>query len=134
MICSICNEGIEKREHSAGYATDSSKRKICYQCCADQDREYMNVHDRITLYLAKRDDQWHVTNWPGTLAMLALVNVRRNGHNWGLTRRDAWFQADDGAWWWGVSYGDWTDLIHCKKLLHEPVNVKWGLGTSIDRG
>ena len=108
--CHIC--GNETNE-GARY----NDKPTCYSCCGDLDREWMRTHDRITLYLTHRN-KWEVTNWPGTMRYNAAVRVNPHGHNWGLTRRDAWFTDYDGQSWWGVSYGDMTELVHCRKLKH----------------
>jgi len=75
---------------------------------------------KITLYLVKRGDGWHVTNWPGSLDFRANVDVHPRGHFSPLAgymeRRDAWFKDGDGHIWHGRSIGDWTELCHCKRL------------------
>jgi len=99
-----------------GYGINKDGKKFCYQCCAIQDIEYMATHDRICLYLTTINEKWVVTNWPNSLQMAATVSIKPNGHNWGITRRDAWFTDANNNKWWGVQYGDNTEIIHCKKL------------------
>ena len=116
MTCSICNKAITKPNHGGtGYGVDADDNKVCYACCGNQDAAYMDENDRITLYLSKGE----ITNWPGTYRRRAVVVEKKRGHNWGLTRRDAYFR--NGAdYWWGVQYGENTELCHCRKLKHRP--------------
>jgi hypothetical protein len=91
---------------------------MCYTCCAEDDKAWMEGHDRITLYLdehAKPSGKMNyaVTNWLGSLRFSARVST--GGHNWGLVRHDVWFTDHAGAKWWGVHVG-MTDLVHCRKL------------------
>jgi len=60
-------------------------------------------------------DKGEITNWPGTLRFNVLW--RKTGrHNWGLTRHDVWFIGPEGQAWWGVRYGDNTQIVHCKRI------------------
>ena len=97
---------------ASGYAL-SNDNKICYECCADIDREYMEKHGKITLYLKEADAS--VSNWPGTLKF-DLYSQKKSKHNISKERIDAWFRDDNGNWWWGVHYGFSNDIIHCKKI------------------
>lgn len=119
-ICCGCDKPIPKpkNEFTTGYGVDSQGRKFCYECCAEQDREWMREHDKITLYLVENKDihplQMEVTNWPGTLRL--LVRGRSSSrHNWAGKRQDVWFRFE-GNMWWGRQYGYHSQLCHCKRI------------------
>lgn len=128
-----------------GYGiTTRGKRqvKICYECCGKRDRKYMETSDRIMLYLSKIDHgggycaldrkdehirrtsyakyletnshHWEVSNWPGTLKF--RCQEKKGRHNIAGTRHDVWFTDHQGNEWWGVQYGEWTQICHCRKL------------------
>lgn len=111
-----------------GYGADNSGRLICYACCGERDKRDMIKTGRATLYLTQpehsgpslRLDSYgpsghaQVTNWPGTMRLNAYV--RRGFHNIARYRYDAWFTGPDGKPWHGVTYGDNTQICHCKRL------------------
>lgn len=101
-----------------GYANvreDGVEKKVCYDCCGKRDIAYMTDEGRIALYLTVTDGKQFVSNWPGTLKM--PVRYSRSGrHNIAGTRETVWFTGPDGREWWGVSYGQWTQICHCKRL------------------
>lgn len=100
-----------------GYATDSEGRKVCYACCAEQDKTYMRDHDKTTLYLSKdTSDQWKVTNWPGSLTIKPDYVKRSKGYGFGreYDRHDVWFTFQ-GDRWHGINQGD-NQLLRCRKL------------------
>ena len=80
---------------------------------------------KITLYLdcerwkdqRKKDSSIRacmgtVQNWPGSLKI--PCHTRCGDHNIARTRYDVWFKFE-GYEWWGVYYGEDTQLIHCKR-------------------
>lgn len=99
-------------ESSNGYGTDSKGNTFCYECCAKQDIEHMQKNGRIALYLVKKDNGYEVTNWPSSLKFKAFVRV--GNHNICKNRYDAWFWMDN-VQWHGVTYGDFTQICHCRK-------------------
>lgn len=130
FICTNCNQHInyDSEGVGTGYATGENDTKICYQCCADLDMEYMRNHGEICLYLSLDTDKTgrvdivksaigrhvsgKVTNWPGTLEFRAGGKIGR--HNFVGVRYDVWF-AFEGYFWHGVTYGDFTQICHCKR-------------------
>lgn len=50
-ICSICKNEIEESK----YAKDNKDNKICYSCCAEEDKKYMVEHGKNTLYLIEEN-------------------------------------------------------------------------------
>lgn len=136
--CDMCGQN-----KSTGYGVDrDTGDRICYRCCGELDRDAMaecEPGDRFMLYLTfdkqfpppHRETRnpiilrgrtiWHdkgtVSNWPGSLEFDTL-RIKEGRHNIAGVRYDTWFQDHTGAWWWGVQFGDWTQVIHCKKLKH----------------
>lgn len=120
-VCNVCHKWCN------GYGLDSVNNPVCYECCAEGDKQTMRDTGKITLYLSKTADYeelqqrlgnakpsgWQVSNWPGSLVIPCMkVNVGR--HNIAGKRYDAYF-IFEGYIWHGVQYGDNTQLIHCKR-------------------
>lgn len=103
---------------TTGYGTDPETGEThCFACCALRDRAAMVEDGRATLYLCDGEpgQRSTVTNWPGTLRF--EVNARCNGrHNIARVRYDVWFRGPDGKPWWGVQYGDNTQICHCRRV------------------
>lgn len=125
--CHVCGKGIAQPDSfGTGYGTDSAGNKVCYACCAEQDKAWMLEHDRITLYLTdirrhrevrgfhNGEYSGNVTNWPGTLRY-ENRNVKVGRHNIAGVRYDVWFVGPDKHVWHGITYGDNTQLCHCKR-------------------
>ena len=121
--CSVCGETKPKPDGiGTGFGRDPvSDAVVCYACCAVRDRARMFEEGRATLYLCDvvegdgygRPNRADVTNWPGSLRFKALVGFGR--HNIAGRRYDAWFTGPDGFEWHGVTYGDQTQVCHCKR-------------------
>jgi hypothetical protein len=99
------------------------KATICYACCAVTDRARMLKTGKATLYLTHKpftaqDVAYYpfvdgkVTNWPESLSF--PCRVKRGRHNIARWRYDVWFKVD-GQNWHGVSFGDNTQICHCKR-------------------
>lgn len=132
--CSQCHtvHPVESGSYITGYGVDKAGNKICFDCCAINDRADMLATGKATLYLLFTGDtgaemkkpRWggpqptwcggRVTNWPGTLAF--PCHVKRGRHNITGVRYDVWFTGPDGKPWHGVTYGDMTQLCHCKRV------------------
>jgi len=115
IICSNCGKQIVIAADSiaVGYCEingETGPEKWCYACMADIDRAYMDQAGRIDLYLHGHEK---VTNWPGTLSFKVLT-YRAGRHNIARTRTDVWFKHN-GYYWHGVQYGEWTQIVHCKR-------------------
>lgn len=127
--CSKCNtqKPIPKESLGTGYATDKDQNKICYACCAIQDKAWMRAHGKITLYLKQlpkplsySEAVGEITNWPGTLTF-PVWKIKKSHHNIARYRYDTWFLFE-GYWWHGVQYGDNTQIVHCKKTKEKSRN------------
>lgn len=123
--CSRCKQDIfsPPESMSAGYATNKDNDRICYRCCGIMDKEIMRTEGKITLYLtcepasneknpAGRRTLGKVSNWCGTLEFVCHTSTGK--HNIARVRYDCWFPFE-GYWWHGVTYGDDTQVCHCRR-------------------
>jgi hypothetical protein len=121
FICSVCGETKPtQKQGGTGYGRDPvTDGKVCYACCAIEDKRAMLTTGRATMFLVKREVkenpglfQYFVTNWPGTLEIRA-PGVRHGKHNIARTRTDVWFKYENRNWH-GVSYGENTQICHVR--------------------
>lgn len=118
MDCSRCKKTIINPVDrcSTGYGKDHDGNIICYDCCADIDREFMDTKGKIDLYLVESHGlPTEVINWPGTLR-LKVTDFRRSRHNFGGFRTDVWFNDHTGKKWHGYQIGDFKTICYCKQL------------------
>lgn len=125
FYCARCRQDKPlKTEGGTGYG-EYNGQKHCYDCCAEFDKETMTSEGKITLYLTcepshfmkrehGRKTEGKVSNWPGTLSFRAYTTVGK--HNIAGTRYDVWFTDHTGAKWYGVTYGENTQICHCRRL------------------
>lgn len=109
--CDDCGAVIKPELYTPGYGRIGDK-KVCFACCGKRDRASLVTDTIATLYLSTNPTC--VANWPGTLSI--PCTVRRGRHNIAGCRYDVWFTGPDGRRWHGVTYGDNTQLCHCRKL------------------
>lgn len=119
---------------TTGYATDSDTgATYCYECAAARDRDAMIVSGRATLYLVNdgtrpareyripREPQTmarygeRITNWADRLSF-PVTRLQMSRHNIAGRRYDAWFTGPDGFTWYAVTYGDNTQIAHCRRV------------------
>jgi|ERR1700724_189225 len=126
-ICERCHKPFPDTQGVvAGYGIfGADGAKVCYACCAIIQRADMIATGKATLYLTHERfgdhkiaqlDNWRdgrVSDWPGELSF--PCRVKRGRHNIARWRYDAWFTVD-GQSWHGVSYGDNTQIIHCRRV------------------
>lgn len=147
QTCADCGNSTHK------YGLDSTGLYHCYRCCAQRDLDDMRATGKAMLYLTLVDatpqhtrttylgstqrKAAKLTNWPGSLTLdNVCIQYTRYGHytpNAGyMPRSDVWFTFD-GAWWHGVSYGNYTQLTHCRRTKQPaPDNTKGGYSTRLD--
>ena len=95
---------------------DGVERTCCYVCATERERADMLYRGRATLHLNLRDTGYgEVTNWCGKLRF-DIAQARKGKHNFAKVRYDVWFHDENGDTWWGVTYGDDTDVCHCTRL------------------
>ncbi len=114
--CDCGNEYPVQNSGATGYVRLSNGQKICYTCCAVRDQRRMIRTGKAKLYLVKSEGRWEVTNWPGSYRVLAHVTT--GSHNIAGRRYNAWFKGPDGRRWYGVTYGDMTQLCHCRRTKY----------------
>lgn len=93
---------------------------VCYACCAKHDHEQASETGRATLYLSGTSGRYKISNWPGSLEY-QVMSVRKGRHNIARTRYDVRFNGPDEsgalvADWYGVQYGENTQILHCRRL------------------
>lgn len=117
--CADCGQDKPvKTEGGTGYGyfgpDQPDNKPICYECCGKREATTMRETGKATLYLEHkgRDTSGWVTNWPGTLRLPCGVSIGR--HNMAGKRYDVWF-VFEGYQWHGVTYGDNTQICHCKR-------------------
>lgn len=122
FYCQYCNRiKSYQSDFTTGYSEDDNGNKICFSCCKHVDIEYMRENDKITLYLTGNiKEGFYISNWPGSLKI--RVFPKKGNHNITGSRYDVWFSCA-GKQWWGVQYGELTQLCHCKASKN---NVKIG--------
>jgi hypothetical protein len=115
MPTTILDCGHEVSKHSditTGYGI-INKKTCCYECCAKEDLNHMAKFEKITLYLSKTNlNNYCVSNWPGSLK-IDCFKSKISRHNLAGKRYDVWFKAA-GKYWHGVTYGDNTQICHCR--------------------
>ena len=84
--------------------------RICYPCMARYELDDLLSTGKGLLYLGK----YTVTDWTGTLS-LPITYQKKGRHNIAGTRYDVWFRVGAEKWY-GVQYGENTQLIHCKRM------------------
>lgn len=145
IACAQCSKPITPEPGSCGtgYGIDRQDRKVCYACCAENDRAEMIATGRMGLYLtvpesALKREEWNrvvgmqtnhpdikVSNWPGSLAFKACAR-RIKGSAFGrpISGYYAWFVGPDGYVWSGRNMGD-SQIIRAKRTREvwvKPVN------------
>ena len=123
--CSVCHQVIPPPEPGSvttNYCLDRRTGKVCSPCCGKRDRADMLATGRATLYLTTsprdpatgtRTSAGTLSNWPGSLKFHCYTRVGR--HNIARVRYDAWFTIA-GEHWYGVAYGDNTQICRCRRL------------------
>lgn len=109
-----------KSSITTGYGTAKDGKRSCFECCANDDRRWMEEHgEHDGLYLVRRANQHYVVNWPGSLEFRAFDVMRRpHAGGFGAQRTDAWFVGPDGWVWHAVNRGD-NDVARCKRTKRE---------------
>jgi len=113
--------GHSESAHSSithGYGIDKDGKKHCYACCAERDKRNMRETGRACLYLVKAPEinaqAYAITNWPNSLRF-PVGRVRIGRHNMAGKRYDAWFMFENETWH-AVTYGDNTQIAHCRRV------------------
>lgn len=121
FLCADCGETrpVQTSGVGTGYGYDKRNRPICYACCGKNDRLAMDKTGRAMLYLTIKPDlggsygNAEITNWPGTLRFAGRYH--KGNHNIAGSRYDVWFKVD-GQNWHGITYGENTQICHCRRV------------------
>lgn len=126
VYCETCKKHCVAEGCTAGYGKGINGKKYCFACIGKMDRQTMRKDGNskaLPLYLKIDTDTHHckqfvgsVSNWPGTLSFYCSGKV--GAHNIAGRRYDIWFRFE-GSTWHGVQYGDWTQIVHCKRNTAE---------------
>lgn len=91
-------------DFTRGYGTDAHGKRHCYECCATQDRDYMNAHGEISAYLSS--DGKHITTWPGSVLMRVTREWETSAGGFARnTRITRVWAIVDGEYWHGRGPG-----------------------------
>lgn len=126
--CAMCDERKWcQRDGGTGYASRADGTRICYDCCAIDDKAWMVTGQPIVLYLSKRAKDsdgrihWQVQNWPASLTIHPRMVKRSEMRGFGwrpIPRYDVWFKHA-GHCWHGVNQGD-SQILRCRVIKRLP--------------
>lgn len=108
MKCSMCGKEIK----SENYGILNGK-KICYQCCAEVDKQELNnlkVGEKTILYF----DGEYIINFPSTLK-IKPYRISRARHNLAGFVNYAWFEFN-GKNFIGKQYGNFSQICHVRRI------------------
>lgn len=112
--CSKCKNVCIANGISTGYGINQQNKKVCFDCCAKEDKENLlnsKIGDKFTFYYSDS----YISNWPGTLK-IPVQYIRNNKHNWyGVKRVDVWFTFE-GLRFWGLHVGSSHQLITVTRI------------------
>lgn len=116
MICTKCNLEAGNYVAYRNVINGQPADPICYACAGQEDREALlalPIGGKYMAYLIKLEGKWYVANWPSTMKYPCVV--RKGKHNIAGTRYDVWFSVG-GQNYWGVTYGEFTQICHIKRV------------------
>jgi len=126
MICD-CGHTAVSSGIGTGYGTDEEGKTYCYACCAENDKQWMREHGKITLYLSDKG----ITNWPGSL-IFPIKRLKKSKHmvfGRSTPREDVWFEFE-GELWHGVQRGGNNQICRCVRGKRK---TKYYVGTVEER-
>lgn len=137
VMCGVCGRSITPAANSSGHGIDGNGAAVCYACCAELDKAQMRETGKAILYLTmlQYGDRTFpprasfVSNWPGSLR-IDCTSITRGRHNIAGVRYDVWF-VFEGYYWHGITYGDNTQLCHCRKtkqMVSPEINKRHYIG------
>jgi hypothetical protein len=133
--CSQCQKTkrlpTDGKSGGTGYAVTRDDAAICYACASENERAAMVATGKATLYLTgipafglkpKPGERLAVGDWTGGIK-LPVRGHSIGRHNIARRRYDVWFTGPDGNPWRGVTYGDNTQICHCRRINAFPKGV-----------
>lgn len=134
MNCEKCGSPFKATRYTTGYGTTKDGKKFCYSCCAELTKEEMRRDGKIMLYFSYDSpnhnpqftssginltaSDYKVSDWGDGLS-IRPTRVKVGKHNIAKRRWDVWFQFEN-TWWYGVNYGDMTQILHCRRVKSAP--------------
>ena len=90
-------------------------RRICYECSAEIERQFMRDNGHSVLYLCEKGTGYEITDWPGRLRIPVAFwrHGRRSMFGW---RFDCWFMFENQVWH-GIKYSN-DQLIHVRRTKY----------------
>lgn len=61
-----------KNGGASGYAVTKENERVCFDCSAKREREFIEANEKWTAYLVKREDSYFVTDWTGKVCFPVL--------------------------------------------------------------
>ena len=125
FVCSQCGETKPvQTSGGTGYGYNKASEPVCYACCGLNDAKEMRETGKAVLYLEMAPlvgpnyshgnyGDCTVSNWPGTLKIKGRFH--KGAHNIAGSRYDVWF-VFGGNEWYGVQYGENTQICRCKQM------------------
>lgn len=114
FVCADCIKTLPKSKDGGTGYTERNGETICYDCCADSDRQEMQLGHRIALYWVDDNGRNNrVTNWPGTLSY-PLRDIRDLNHAF-AKGHIGYFLGPDGHEWSAKNIGE-SQIAHCRRL------------------
>jgi hypothetical protein len=106
--------------YTTGYAYNVTDDKtLCYDCAAKIEHQYMLDNNKTVLYLVRNTSElnpfYEVTDWPGKLRF-RVRHMKTGRYNLARKAYHVWFTGPNNTNWHGVTYGDNTQLCHCKRI------------------
>lgn len=99
-----------------GYAILPDIGKICYECSAEIEKQFMRDNGHSILYMCEKGTGYEITDWPGRLK-IPVSFWKQSKHNMARIRVDVWFMFE-GQVWHGVQYGEFTQLCHVRRTRY----------------
>lgn len=118
FVCAKCGAEIITCDCGCGtgYAILPDIGKICYDCSAEIEKQFMRDNGRSVIYLCEKSTGYEITDWPGRLR-IPVAMYKEGHHNIAGTRTDVWFLFE-GEVWHGVKCGENHDTIHVRRTKY----------------
>jgi hypothetical protein len=114
FICAQCHKEITHEDNfTTGYGINKNNQKICYPCCAINDKNdllSLTGKQKLLLYFNGKE----VINWPGSLK-ITPTRITKGKHNFCRVRTDVYFKLEN-KWFHGLNLGN-MDILHVNAIL-----------------
>ncbi len=113
-FCDYCGAALVPTGCTTGGGVNAAGETVCFVCCGFADAiDMANAEPGqrgIPVPLYFTPGPWEkslvgkVTNWPGSLVMVATAVTRWVRGGFGSKRRTVYFRGPKGSWWSGIEY------------------------------